>query len=328
MSEDTQYGNDFNRAAAQLLVDRYFHFDVEGWTPDLEFQEAYGAANPYDNFSAVAGDLMEYEKKPAFLYRMMETAYQAARPGFKRRPQFQKSGTCVGQMAKNGADFLMARAALLRGIKIPGRSAVCGTYAGSRVEVGGGRIRGDGSNGSWAVKFMLDWGVLLQEHVPMLPQDSIDEDERLAVKWGAPGQGVPSEYEEKAKAFPMKSSSRCRNFDEAAAAIRNGYPVFCCSTLLPARQRDSHGFSRYSRGGGHATLWIGYRPEDKGPEGILDLNSWGDFYTGGSYPDDMPKDATWRNRESVDAACASGDCHIISDLEGFDRNEKWVNSRF
>src|SRR6266487_2205687 len=33
-------------------------------------------------------------------------------------------------------------------------------YALSRVEVGGGRMRGDGSVGAWAAKAITDWGVI------------------------------------------------------------------------------------------------------------------------------------------------------------------------
>ena len=33
-------------------------------------------------------------------------------------------------------------------------------YGGSRVEIGGGRIRGDGSIGAWAARWVRDYGVV------------------------------------------------------------------------------------------------------------------------------------------------------------------------
>src|SRR5437763_1529398 len=64
-------------------------------------------------------------------------------------------------------------------------------YGGSRVEVGGGRLRGDGSVGAWAAKFVHDYGV-----VPRGVHGRYDlsrYDERRCREYGA--RGVPGDLE-------------------------------------------------------------------------------------------------------------------------------------
>ena len=64
-------------------------------------------------------------------------------------------------------------------------------YAGSRVEIGGGRVRGDGSVGAWAAKFVNQYGVLPRGKFNLL--DLTKYDERTCRELGV--KGVPDELE-------------------------------------------------------------------------------------------------------------------------------------
>ena len=73
-------------------------------------------------------------------------------------------------------------------------------YGGSRVEIGGGRIRGDGSIGAWAARWVRDYGV-----VPRGLHGSHDlrlYDENRCRDYGR--RGVPDDLEALAKEHPVR----------------------------------------------------------------------------------------------------------------------------
>lgn len=109
-------------------------------------------------------------------------------------------------------------------------------YGGSRVEVGGGRIRGDGSVGAWAAKWVKDWGVVLRDKYGSY--DLASYDESRCRDYGR--SGVPDIIEQMAREHPVTAVAQLKSGDELWAAIGAWKPVPVCS---------NRGFTRTLRDG-------------------------------------------------------------------------------
>jgi hypothetical protein len=186
-------------------------------------------------------------------------------------------------------------------------------YGGSRVEVGGGKIRGDGSIGAWAVEWVKRWGVVPRgvhgRH------DLTRYDESRCRSWGR--SGVPDDLEPVARESPVKGYALVTSFEEADKAIRQGYPIVVCSGQGFKMARDADGFCRPSGTWYHCMSFIGARGGNK--PGLFCLNSWGpNAHTGPRYPDDAPSAGFWVDPRTVDRMLGSWkDSFALSDAVGF-----------
>jgi hypothetical protein len=167
------------------------------------------------------------------------------------------------------------------------------TYGGSRVEVGGGRIRGDGSVGAWAAKFVTQWGM-----VPRQKYDSADLTTYSTTRgrdWGR--NGVPAEFEAVAKKYPIKSTVQVKNWAEAKLALASG---------------------RWE----HCMCLDGYQIDDNGNEYGHITNSWGaSYHTGPVGWGDPQPDGFWAEAAVVDRMLQQGDSWTFSGVTGFPRRE-------
>jgi hypothetical protein len=185
-------------------------------------------------------------------------------------------------------------------------------YAGSRVEVGGGRIGGDGSVGAWAARFVRDWGVVPRGvHGP---HDLSRYSESACRRLGA--AGLPSELETLAREHPVKAVSRVGGWAEGRAAVRNGYPVAVCSSRGFTMSRDADGFARPSGVWMHCMALVGVRGGSR-PGGFL-LNSWGPHAHTGPRGAGHPSPAGfWADAGVLDRMLAEGDSWAFSGVTGF-----------
>ncbi len=185
-------------------------------------------------------------------------------------------------------------------------------YGGSRVEVGGGRVRGDGSVGAWAAKFVHDYGV-----VPRGVHGSHDltrYDERRCREYGA--RGVPDDLEPVARQHPVRTVANVRSWEECRAAIRNGYPVAVCSSRGFTMHRDADGFCRPQGVWYHCLAVVGVRGGNR-PGGFL-LNSWGpNAHTGPLGPGNPSPAGFWADAAVLDRMLAEGDSWAFSSAAGF-----------
>jgi hypothetical protein len=185
-------------------------------------------------------------------------------------------------------------------------------YAGSRVEVGGGGISGDGSVGAWAAKFVRDWGV-----VPRGVYSALDlsrYDERTCRRLGA--VGLSDDLERLAKEHPVKAVTTVRTWAECRAAVRNGYPVAVCSSQGFTMNRDADGFGRPQGVWMHCMAVVGVRGGAR-PGGFL-LNSWGDrAHTGPGGLGDPPAAGFWVDAAVLDRMLGEGDSWAFSGFTGF-----------
>ncbi len=185
-------------------------------------------------------------------------------------------------------------------------------YGGSRVEIGGGRIRGDGSVGAWAAKWVKDYGI-----VPRGIHGKHDlrvYEEARCRDYGR--RGVPDDLEALAKTHPVKGVANVRSWDECRAALRNGYPVVVCSDQGFAMERDDEGFCNPRGTWYHAMAVIGVRGGER-PGGFL-LNSWGpNVHSGPRFPDDAPACGFWVDSNVLDRMLRQGDSWAFSQATGF-----------
>jgi len=182
-------------------------------------------------------------------------------------------------------------------------------YAGSRVEIGGGRIRGDGSVGAWAAQFVHDYGVLPRDKYPHL--DLTNYDAKRCRRLG--NTGVPDDLEPLAKEHPVRAITSVRTFEECRAAIRNGYPMIVCSSQGFAMTRDAEGFCEPQGTWMHCMAIIGVRGGSR--PGAFLLNSWGASAHRGPQGLGHPSPAGfWADAEVVDRMLREGDSWAFSQV--------------
>ena len=156
-------------------------------------------------------------------------------------------------------------------------------YGGSRVEVGGGRIRGDGSVGAWAARWVKDWGVVLYGRY-----GSRDISDGYSVsrcrEWG--DRGCPDDLEPEAKKHPVREVAMVTTFEEAWAAVGGGKPVVICSDV-GFDSPLAEGVCRRSGSWAHCMVYRGRaRVKYKGGVArvLVNQNSWGDYLRGKGEP--------------------------------------------
>ena len=185
-------------------------------------------------------------------------------------------------------------------------------YGGSRVEIGGGRVRGDGSVGAWAARFVKEYGIVPRDLYGRY--DLRIYSERLCREFGR--YGVPDNLESLAKEHPVRDVARVTTWNECRAAIKNGYPVLVCSSQGFDLERDADGFSHPHGVWYHAMAVVGVRG-GKRAGGFL-LNSWGpDVHSGPRVPKDAPVAGFWVEAKTLDRMLGQGDSWAFSKAVGF-----------
>lgn len=186
-------------------------------------------------------------------------------------------------------------------------------YAGSRVEVGGGRIRGDGSVGAWAAKFFTLYGGLPSGVYGRY--DLTHYDPSRCRQWGR--SGVPDDLEAEVKRFPAGDCSLVLTVDDLKKALAQGYGVFVCSGQGFARQRDQNGVCRAQGSWAHCMACDGYHEQD-GRLYFHIENSWGsDYHVGPTGWGDPNTAGFWAESDVVARMLREGDSWAVSAVKGF-----------
>lgn len=156
----------------------------------------------------------------------------------------QKSvGSCVAHgTGRAFQDTLLAQIAMGALERWPGvevcREAI---YGGSRVEVGGGRLRGgDGSVGAWAAEFLTKWGggLLYQKYNELDLSGGYDESR--CRQWG--DRGVPDNLEQYAKQHGVTEATLITTIAGLSAAIRALKFVSICGSKGRTMKRRPGGY--------------------------------------------------------------------------------------
>jgi hypothetical protein len=250
-----------------------------------------------------------------FLWRAVRKAAKLPDDKYPNVNQ-QSVGCCVGCGWKHSADVCQATA-IASGKAFEFKPvSVEVIYAGSRVEVGGGRISGDGSMGTWAAKWCRERGGL----VPMGKYPAADLttfSPSRARSWGR--TGVPDDLEPLAKEHPVKGCALVTTWADVKRSVQQGYPVAVCSDQGFRMERDATGRCRPQGTWPHCMAIIGVRvAKDGRSEAGFILNSWGDqAHTGPVWPPDAPVAGFWADASVIDRMVRQGDSFALADVAGF-----------
>lgn len=265
-----------------------------GWVPDKPRQNALAAqAAP---FQSQLDDLPVDMNKSCFPIRVLANALKKSKytDGNKLKSRNQGShGSCVGHgTARLGANNLAADI-LVRGLPYEWPTAngkpldvsPSWVYGASR-EVVGQLGTWEGSNGSWAVQALRDWGMLFETTYGDLDLTSYKEKD--CDQWEA--SGVPPASKQYASAFRFQSFVRIDTVEQWVALIQNFYTATCCcqlawdGKLIDGYMKQAGSWAHCQHGGGAYVA--------KPQRGILIQNSWGtNWMSGTPHPmmkSDMP----------------------------------------
>jgi len=189
-------------------------------------------------------------------------------------------------------------------------------YGISRVQIGKGRIHGDGSVGAWAAEGVRVYGVLSAdvENVPAYSG-------RVAEAWGK--RGPPEEFIEIARQHPVKTVSPVRSAEEVRDAICNGYPVTIASNWggrMKPKIVDGRLVNERRGTWNHQMCIIGYDGQTGREPYYYVLNSWGEK-AHGAPPDGSPPGGFWIREKDVEYIVRQGDSFAYSNFEGFPSQE-------
>jgi len=243
----------------------------------------------------------------------------------KLAPHNQSIGDCVAQSWALGIDILdTIQVAHGRGQWIT-KCATETIYAGGRVEIGNGKVRGDGMPGSWAGKWCRDYGILLRKSYLGGKYDFTTYSGSKARKWAHKcqrctdwGGGVPDELEPIAKRHPIKTITLVTSWEQARDALYNGYPVVICSNQGFRKERDADGFARRRGRWFHSLLMAGMDDSNRRPGGLL-INSWGTDWISGPTRLGQPVGSFWADANTIDKMLKQGDSFAMSNYAGYPR---------
>lgn len=197
------------------------------------------------------------------------------------------------------------------------------TYAGARVEIGGGRIRGDGAVGAWAAQYAQKKGVVARG-----PYDAIDlstYSESRCRQWG--NSGVPLAIDKIAREHPVQDITQVKTWADAKKALAQGYGIAVCSDQGFAMARNANGVAAARGTWNHCMCLDGYYTDGAKDYAHIE-NSWGpSAFTGPVGWGDPPPSGFWADAKVVEAMLKQGDSWAFSGVQGFPaRDSEWFVS--
>jgi hypothetical protein len=283
-----------------------------GYSPDRDGTDHFLASLAKPTLAQAGPDLAIDETRDVFLGSYL----LKCDPGWKRGAQ--KIGSCVGWGWAMSCDILAACDIHVRSEAevYGGRVLEASVYAFSRVEVRGQRnLGGDGSYGGAAAKAVTKYGTL-HYGIDYAGEKFTDNSGIREKEWGR--DGVPDRLEKYAANHKVSSVALVTDFEQAAKAIQNGYPVAVCSM---------QGFSMTLRDGGylspmgswaHCMMFVGVRW--KPYPALLCANSWGECYSGDvdkTLPVQFQRSAGWVRAETCTRMLKGEDSFALSGYSGF-----------
>jgi hypothetical protein len=311
---------DVLKAQLSALVQQPEYAPTMGWHRDPDVIAANLDPAKTQHFEKTPAGKAVLGDDDVFLWQTVRKVNNRGPPWYPNVNQ-QSVGCCVGAGWKHSADACQA-SAIASGKAfewLPVSVEVI--YAGSRVDVGGGRISGDGSMGAWAAKYVSSKGgiVAMQKYASA---DLSTFSPARARQWGK--SGVPADITAAAKQHPVKSCALVKSWADVKRSIQQGYPVAVCSDQGFTMERDATGKARPQGTWNHCMAIIGVR--SGASEGGFVLNSWGDqAHTGPVWPADAPVAGFWADASVIDRMVSQGDSFALADVEGFPaRKIDWI----
>ena len=282
-----------------------------GYSPDRDGTDEFLASLAKPTLAQAGPDLALDETRDVFLGSYL----LKCDPAWKRGAQ--KIGSCVGWGWALSCDILAACDIHMRSESevYGGRVLEASVYAFSRVEVRGQKnLGGDGSYGGAAAKAVTKFGTL-HYGLDYGGEKFTDNSGVREKNWGR--DGVPDNLEKYAANHKVSSVALVTDFEQAAKAIQNGYPVAVCSM---------QGFSMSQREGyltpmgswAHCMMFAGLRW--KPYPALLCANSWGECYSGDvdkTLPVQFQRSSGWVRAETCTRMLKGEDSFALSGYSGF-----------
>lgn len=300
---------------------------IFGWLPDrkdetLEFVKTLN----YPTY----GDLpwkarRKLEEKDVFLWQ----AKNVAEPNWHRGQQ--GIGDCVSWGAELACTMLLWQQHVLGELQFEAEAATETIYSGCRVEVHGRPQMGmneDGAIGSWAIDWLLKWGVLLRldysKETGNQAHDLTEYSAKKAKDWGYNGCGGKGDtsLDDLAKLHPVKDATLVESVDDAVAALQRGCPLTTASMVgYGDMRRGSDGICNPSDEWAHQMMIGGLRWHNGEPNFRM-FQSWDDMDCSGPDPgiddDDVSDCSWWITPKALQAHLRDQDTFALSRVEGFD----------
>ena len=284
-----------------------------GWVDDPVAVAAVAAAQTFADAGRTPVGATAEADLPPFVY-LWKAFFKLF--GKNPPPRNQKQvGSCVSFGTNKAVESTMAVEIALKGEAEEWKDiAQEVTYGGSRVEVGNGRIRGDGSVGAWAAEFVRRWGVVARGVYGSVDLSAYSE--QRCREYG--DKGVPAELETLAREHPVKDTTLVTTRADAKKMLAAGYGLAVCSNQGFSMTRDANGVCRPSGNWGHCMAIDGYHTDAAGDLWFHVVNSWGpDAHTGPTGWGDPGTDGFWASADVVDGMIAAGDTWAFAAVQGF-----------
>lgn len=284
-----------------------------GWVKDQEEVKKVAAFLPFKVFSETPAGIAD-DPLPQSVYM-----WHAYRKIYNKGPPSRNQGSvgsCVSFGTNTAIERTMAVDIALKGANYEYKDIAHEvTYAGSRVEVGGGRISGDGSIGAWAAKFVKEWGVVAREKHLDGKYDLTSYDMARCRAWGR--SGVPNDLEPIAREHPVKEITLVKTWAEAKKALASGYGIAICSGVGFEGNRDANGVKVRRGSWAHCMALDGYHTEGGKEYGHIE-NSWGERPNEGPVGwGDPPTSGFWVSSATIQQMLNEEDSWAFSTVVGF-----------
>ncbi|MAR66601.1 MAG: hypothetical protein CL833_05045 [Crocinitomicaceae bacterium] len=282
----------------------------QGWVRDPRKVEDVMNELPHPVFSDVWSPIKDSGKgQTVLLYDIIRKVSGS----FPHRNQ--TIGDCVSQGAAYAVDAVKAVDIYIKKDfeTWVAETATEDIYAGSRVQIGGGRLRGDGSIGAWAARYVNEYGALPRQKYGNI--DLTKYSGSKARSWGRGSAGVPSSLIKKAKEHPILVVSRVDSYEQCRDLIANGYAVTIASSQGFSSKRDKEGFAKPEGEWHHQMSVLAVDDAYRRPGGLVQ-NSWG-TWNGGPKRHDQPDGSFWVDADVLERIFSEGDSWAFSSYEGF-----------
>jgi hypothetical protein len=292
-----------------------------GWIPNKQAVATWAQKTNNPMFAQQGGHLYGTGVgRRVLLWKFLERA-------MKQRliPHDQGIGDCVGQGWGRGVDVLTGVQIYLHGRpeRWVAEASTEAIYVLSRMEIGNGKIRGDGSHGVWAAEAVREYGVLLRQAYLDGKYDFTEYSSARARKWAHKcrtctpwGGGLPDELEPIAKEHPIRTTTLITSWEQARDAVANGYPVAVCSNQGFEDTRDKDGFLAPDGTWFHCMLLAGIDTLSARHGGLL-INSWGSNWVDGPTRWNQPAGSFWAEPDVIDSMLKQEDSFALSNYKGY-----------
>lgn len=297
-----------------------------GWHPDRRHTERFVNELPHGVLDRDVPRLMRQRAgRDALLWEPLKKVH----PGWRRGSQ--GIGDCVSWGAEFVCTLLLAQLAAEGAAEWQAEAATEPIYGGCRVEIHGRPIMGyseDGAAGSWAAKWLNDYGVLLRinysHETGNAEHDLRTYSPQRAKEWGYRGCGGKNDggsLDNVARQYPVKDVSQVRTVEATAAALEAGCPITIASQVGFEGQRDGEGIIRRRGQWPHQMCLAGVKYRTDGTPLFRCVNSWGKSASGPDPGIDWPalSDCSWWIvPEDLAVILRDQDTFAFSKVAGFD----------